>query len=184
MYECNCTGGYHGPHCEFPKGVEKPDFFKSCSLQCENDGVCAEGRKDNGILAHIADIDHLINSTSDTYEHCICPTGFAGNLCEHVVEVCPDNQHVCFHGSECVDEGNDSECDCEASENTTGFLTAGEYCQHKATIECDAESGVFCVNNGTCKDGGCECPEPYRGPYVHFIILQFAGAEKSPRLTS
>jgi hypothetical protein len=32
---------------------------------------------------------------------------------------------------------------------------------------------VFCVNNGVCKDGGCDCPEPFRGPYVvsHFHIF-------------
>ena len=164
MYECKCPVGYDGPQCEFVGSQEEPESFKSCDLQCLNNGTCSEGFKGDGILDDIDDIDHLMNGTSDIYEHCTCPTGFAGDLCEHVVQVCADNQHVCFHGGECVDYGDDSTCDCEASQNSTGELTAGEYCQHKATIECDAESGVFCVNNGTCQDGGCECPAPYQGP--------------------
>lgn len=134
------------------------------------------------MLTHIADIGHLINNTfSTSLEHCVCATGYTGDLCEHVVQVCADNQHVCFHGSECVDDdGGDSECDCDASQDSAGVSTAGEYCQYKATVECDAESGVFCVNNGVCHNGGCDCPEPFRGPYVGFALLDFVIAAKSP----
>lgn len=170
LYNCTCTGGYHGPHCEFADSVDAPKSYQTCSLICQNGGFCAEGRKDYGMLTHIADIGHLINNTfSTSLEHCVCATGYTGDLCEHVVQVCADNQHVCFHGSECVDDdGGDSECDCDASQDSARVSTAGEYCQYKATVECDAESGVFCVNNGVCHNGGCDCPEPFRGPRCEF----------------
>lgn len=134
--------------------------------------MCAEGIKDNGILNGLDDIEHLVNTSDVTsMEHCICPTGYAGILCEHVINVCPGGEHVCFfHGSDCIaDEGDTYTCDCATSEEN-GVATAGEFCQHEATAVCDVSGEQFCVNNGTCSGSSCICQEPYRGPYVGCVV--------------
>ena len=161
VFNCTCVNEYHGPHCEFPGSMETPEHYKKCSLNCLNKGKCAEGYKDYGILGDMPDIGHLINTTkSPQLEHCICPRGTTGDLCEHIVQVCPKSQHVCFHGSECVPSGQDYKCNCDTSQDTT----AGSFCQHKATTTCDAASRHFCVNGGTCNGETCKCPSTYRGP--------------------
>jgi hypothetical protein len=66
------------------------------------------------------------------------PYWYAGLLCEHVINVCPGGEHVCFfHGSDCIADGSDKyTCDCATGEEN-GVPTAGEFCQHEATAVCD-----------------------------------------------
>jgi hypothetical protein len=114
----------------------------------------------------LTDIAFLINNTNlPAFEYCVCPDGYAGNQCEYVAHQCPQSDHVCFHGSECVKSGEDYKCNCDAPQKagvSSAIHLAGPYCQHKATSECQSEN--FCVNNGVCQDGGtCQCPKPFRG---------------------
>lgn len=170
LFDCTCSSDFHGAHCEFPIDLPLPETHKKCDLQCENGGKCMEGKKTHGILGDMSDLNHLLNSTvpsaaANTREYCDCPTGFAGHTCEHEVKVCGNDQHVCFHGSECVADGQDFKCNCGASKQESGVDTAGIHCQHKSTTVCDAASKKFCVNNGVCQDdNSCKCPDTYRGP--------------------
>jgi hypothetical protein len=167
IFECECIEGYKGPHCEFAQEQQVPAFYDKCDLYCENGGNCVKGIKEEGILGKIADIAFLINNTNlPAFEYCVCPEGFAGNQCEYVAHQCPESEHVCFHGSECVKSGEDYNCNCEVANQVMAGLSsssslAGKYCQHIATSEC--QSDHFCVNNGVCQDGACQCPKPYRG---------------------
>lgn len=105
-------------------------------------------------------IDHLIKDryVHGTTEHCVCPTGYSGLSCEVPTQLCPDGIHVCFHGSVCVYEEEKYKCDCDETD------TAGLFCQHKATVECNNGGVEFCVNSGECTDDGkCRCQQGYQG---------------------
>ena len=140
-----------------------PIPLKTCETICDNNGTCREGAKDFGILDDVNGVDHLFNETSnENFEHCVCPEDYTGLHCEFLVEVCPNGTHFCFYGSECVADGDDWQCDCNASE----VLAAGPYCQHLATNTCTSEPGAvpFCVNDGVCQSkGDCLCPDGFRG---------------------
>jgi len=84
--------------------------------------------KDHGLLSEMMakpgmaeSLGHLIpDNANENYEHCICPDGYAGTLCEHQAEICPHGKHICFHGSKCVkDEDEDwgYSCSCNDGKN-------------------------------------------------------------------
>jgi hypothetical protein len=50
----------------FPSSAPAPESYKTCNLQCQNEGVCAEGNKDHGILNGLDDIEHLVNTSDVT----------------------------------------------------------------------------------------------------------------------
>jgi hypothetical protein len=198
MFPCKCDAAWQGFHCEYavdaddlpPKfndNIEDDeDDVDGCGLQCMNGGVCAEGAKDLGpIHDTISDVYHL-NQTFDEehFAHCICPEGFVGLTCQHKMEVCGDEEHVCLHGSKCVEHENGQHaCDCTKADETLGNndqpLFAGDSCQYSGTDICTIGEGYpgeplyFCVNGGRCKaqvkadqpDPGCHCPDEYTGPH-------------------
>ena len=163
LYDCTCPQGYIGNYCELKANTTLPPEQVVCKTECQNGGECREGGKDFGMLNTLDGVDHLKNETyNENFEHCACPDGFTGLYCETKVEICENSQHVCFHGSQCVADGDVTTCDCGTSEE----VTVGTYCEHKATSICDSDSTVaaFCVNNGSCQaTGNCLCPDGFRG---------------------
>lgn len=160
---CDCKDGYHGPSCEHSPETPKEEV-ETCELMCRNGGQCRTGAKDNSLFSQFgADLDKY-NVTNINWEHCVCPEGFFGMLCEHQLDMCPGGEHVCLHGSKCVavnetnPDGSDHVCDCEHGFNSLEKF-AGKFCQYESTDICtkDGKPGVskanfaFCVNNGKCK---------------------------------
>jgi len=182
IWLCDCAPAYTGKHCELLRepvepipGVPIPEPFIPdeagfCKeTKCENGGKCYFGTKDtsktalgNMIKRPNEDVTHIIgDGVNEYYEHCQCPTGFTGVLCETEFTACAEGEYICFHGSTCVD----SKDKCSCNEDGADTALAGQYCQHKATTKCGEE---WCFNGGTCDDGVCRCPEGWRGAYCSF----------------
>jgi Notch 1 len=150
---CVCPLGFSGPRCAFQMGVDGMDYSE-CSLSCQNGGTCHKGPRQGRFNA---DLDHFLTASDQQnlpiYEHCVCPLGFYGIKCEYKAAECGSGQHMCVHGSVCVKNGEDEfGCDC----SSTQLQTAGLYCEHIASMECDlggdhkTEYRGFCTNGGKC----------------------------------
>jgi hypothetical protein len=117
-------------------------------LKCLNGGTCVNGIKE---LAPVfepfaSNVTILFDEVQVDFQHCYCPYGYSGVICEYEYALCGDGEHICFHGSSCLAVDDGWECDCsEAS-----MFAAGLYCQHPATTVCDEALGSFCANGGTC----------------------------------
>ena len=149
---CDCLPGFSGPRCAL-KTDEADDYYAQCSLDCKNGGKCQKGRKEigNGFLKYAKDIAALINKTHVNMEHCVCPDGFYGITCEYEAQRCPKGEHICFHGSECVMNGDEDRCNCESAQKKT----AGLFCEFFATDTCPSGSkGQNSTHRGFCTNGG------------------------------
>lgn len=187
---CNCPKDQFGPSCEFHKEEDA-----ECNLQCQNDGECRAGLKDNSLMKKLGKgFEGLgLNEThhSEMFEHCVCPHNYFGIMCEHKLEICPGGGHVCLHGSQCIakNEGGSTgelhyTCDCDTAFDSLEKY-AGKFCQYSSTDICtkNGQPGMgkanfaFCVNNGLCKalvnDGedppGCICPDGFYGAHCEYL---------------
>ena len=152
---CECIDGFEGPHCEFKSG----NTPAVCHLACRNDGTCKIGAPT---------WQHYYRNTGGggwtnplDLQHCACPAGYTGLLCELKGTPCGDSH--CHHGGKCVqttqDDGSTQfNCDCTNAKNSAGDVAyAGQYCEHEATSLCskspseDNNGNHFCVNGGTCQ---------------------------------
>lgn len=156
---CECPEGFSGPRCAFQIGVDGEDY-NQCELPCQNGGTCQKGidqKKQNEFMRSFAhgDFSDLLSPSPGfmNFEHCACPTGYFGIHCEYQMEQCGNGEHLCFHGSTCLQNGEEFSCDCLSS--TT--KTAGLFCEHVASSECeewvDMKNGHrgFCTNGGHCQ---------------------------------
>jgi hypothetical protein len=165
---CACADGYAGEHCEFKcagndgnvgrEGCDTSIQFDLCDLECEHSGFCVQGTRAGDPALSLIEI--WADDAQDMY--CQCPGNFTGTNCEHEVEVCGNDDHVCLHGSKCKQEDDGSYgCEC-SSAWTVELLFAGKFCQHHHTDIC-TPSGVpefyngmaipaFCVNDGICME--------------------------------
>ena len=92
---CDCLEGFTGPICEFREDSRVVD--DTCSLSCENNGVCRNGAKDVSFFEKFnLDMPDIHELHSNEFEHCVCPKGFVGLQCEAMVEVCPGGEHICM----------------------------------------------------------------------------------------
>jgi hypothetical protein len=137
---------------------------QNCNLDCGvND--CVEG---SALFEdHFRDPDgstfdfHKTTNVND--EHCACPPGSTGVLCETIYQSCSIGNHKCYHGGKCEDGlvdvfGNDQLfCDCEDATDDEGNQYAGKYCEHKATTFCSDDDSHFCLNEGDCNP---DYPQP------------------------
>jgi hypothetical protein len=153
---CQCLEGFSGPHCEFV-GSDVAQGM-SCSLKCQNDGVCRIGADTWENLIQY-NYDYI---PQEQRQYCSCPNEYYGTLCEHGIqdstniEICGDRP--CLNGGICKavvgEDGTTSrQCDCSETK-ILGVQHAGQYCEHNATDVCAAETyggQVFCVNGGICK---------------------------------
>ncbi len=156
---CECPEGFSGPRCAFQIGVDKIDY-NQCGLPCQNGGTCRKGidqTKENELMRKFAheDFSDVLRPSPSliSFEHCVCPTGYFGIYCEYQIEDCGNGEHMCFHGSTCLRNGEEFSCDCLSSKTKT----AGLFCEHVASSECeqwvDMQNGHrgFCTNGGKCQ---------------------------------
>ncbi|XP_035704609.1 sushi, nidogen and EGF-like domain-containing protein 1 [Folsomia candida] len=157
QYECECTGKFTGPYCEF----ENACF----SSPCKNGGSC-QSFEDSGV--------------------CRCPVGFGGSFCEEIEtghkpsrikklttepvlkppskdDICyrytKTRSHPCSHHGECISL-NATHFECLCTEKYSG-----DSCQYRNpcyTFEC--------LNGGTCEvkydaSGICNCAPGFMGTY-------------------
>lgn len=151
---CECLDSYEGPHCEFERG----DQPERCVLGCENDGVCKIGAPTwQHYYRGIAEETDTWANPLDL-QHCDCPEGYTGLLCELQGVKCGDG--YCHNGGTCIqtnqrDGSIKHFCDCSTSRSTTlngPKVYAGEFCEHESTSFCSEEDeSSFCVNGGSCK---------------------------------
>jgi hypothetical protein len=155
--KCDCPLGFYGLHCEYEGSV-------MCDLKCLNGGECQSGAKDlSQYIEYGIDIDHFLGGSNINGEHCVCPNGFTGVLCEkeegtHYREC---GGGVCFNGGVCAERvnayGSPKDFHCECSEFDTNV--AGEFCEHENVEFCPSPDGhdatkYYCANGGTCPMGG------------------------------
>jgi len=190
IYSCECPKGYKGDHCEYSpdQSIPMPSDEKCTKTVCENGGVCRFGRKNHGsaiskIMAKSSGRNALgflmgSSSSNENYEHCVCPPGFVGTLCEHEAEVCPNGIHVCFHGSRCLkktdedlDDEDEYKCSCNNDDDEYDDDDDDDNLRHRklennnlesrklqnANLEgkyCQIEINAICEDDRSCMNGG------------------------------
>lgn len=140
-----------------------------CNLKCQHGGTCQVGVKDNGVLEDIAQDSaptwNLTDDSENSFMHCVCPDGYYGNLCESLVDICGNNEHMCLNGGKCIlNDQDEHECDCtpvQTNGAVPSVLYAGNSCEHVVSRQdiCSDEAYAsmetspvsFCVH-GTCKE--------------------------------
>lgn len=154
-HPCDCLDGFAGPHCEF-KSDSVP---ATCHLDCRNDGVCKIGAPTWQHYSRNTGGGGWTNPLD--LQHCSCPAGYTGILCELKGTPCGDSH--CHHGGKCIqkaqsDGSTEFYCDCSNAKNKDGSVAyAGQYCEHEATSFCsmspstDNNGNHFCVNGGACQ---------------------------------
>lgn len=148
-------------------------------LVCQNGSTCQAGNRTYNLDTDVG--FHTV--TNQNGYHCLCPQGFTGLDCSRPFQEC-DNQFNarCFHGGTCLPESDvedvQSAAFCECSEAFyEGQRYAGKYCE--VAVEeneyCPDQQGLFCLNGGSCPEGGaraprvCKCRDGYFGQHCEFI---------------
>lgn len=182
---CECLEGFNGPICEFRDSLKEDT---ECKLKCQNNGVCRNGAKDVGFLKKF-NMD--MPTSTESFEHCVCPKGYVGVQCEHMVDVCPGGEHVCMNGAECVPDDSDGrlqyKCDCDTIHEPF-HKYAGDFCELKSTELCTfngrpgtgKNKDAYCVNGGRCQGHvgekqehpGCQCPPGFEGLHCESLSAE------------
>jgi hypothetical protein len=169
---CTCSGDFKGAHCEY-----KGDAVKDCTLDCQNGGLCRLGEDKDAPREN-----QYLNPNKGDYQHCECPAGFLGELCETTSDACGGinclNGSVCKTRTDPATNRDEPYCDCESISTSAGFnFFAGQYCQYESNAICAQADDVtyFCVNDGSCQQAfkdGCVCPPGQEGFHCEFTQEQ------------
>ena len=177
LQPCDCPDQYHGAHCEYDS--KDPDV-PICDLDCGDHGSCRLGRKKLTSQEKYLGFKPQIKK----FKHCECEKGYAGNNCEHKVNVCGDQGGVvgvhddgtfCMNDAVCVWDNSPTSthpgtwaCDCGAINSggalgTSSTRHAGKYCQYSTDQLCPSSSpapvhGVQFNGAHFCVNGGT-CPD-------------------------
>jgi len=136
----------------------------TCTLNCPWDAPCV-----------ISEVTLPGSGQKQPQQHCACPPGWTGLLCQTKYESCSmrgNNEDRCYHGGKCVEEAFDDYgnpqlmCDCSTAMTTlvekeggngsggtkqTVTKYVGKYCEHAMEQQCDTHNvDRFCVNGGDC----------------------------------
>ncbi|KAI5706247.1 hypothetical protein M8J75_006298 [Diaphorina citri] len=174
QYQCRCTPGYHGQHCEF--------MIDACyGNPCRNSGTCKlleEGRFNcecapgytgdrceiniDDCLSHKCENNATCVDLIQAYE-CRCAPGFQGEFCQTKTPFCAGEYNPCRNGARCLDHFSHYTCEC-----TPGF--SGVNC----TVNVDD------CNGGTCVDGindyTCKCEGDFVGKFCEiapFVAMMY-----------
>ena len=152
-------------------------------LNCQHDSTCEAG---NATYSLDSDVGfHTI--TNQNGFHCNCPDGYGGLDCSRPYQKCTlsDMSAECYHGGTCLPESSVVDVQyaafCECSQAVfNGQRYAGKYCE--VAVEdgdyCPEQSGLFCLNGGSCPNGGaraphvCTCLDGYFGVHCEFKTTQ------------
>ena len=145
---CDCPDGFSGSHCETNELDER------CTLNCLHGGTCQRG-KDPGM-----DLTEWPGRSTGGM-HCACTPGYSGHLCEYLVDICGNYDHICLHGSKCIKNEGSYSCKCTddscrdrhrtqfclptTKTGTSGLDPPVEYYGGMAIP-------AFCFNGGECVD--------------------------------
>ena len=181
------------------------DFINlsTCSLNCENNGVC---QYLNGTM------EELQNRMQSGYMimKCQCTEGYTGLGCEQVRPTCNVPTLKCPNGVPCdtYPGSNPTQyhCDCSVADRISS--TTARFCRNTYTEYCSpgiingANEISFCTNGGKCKGdiisaqlapfntsvnanyehAGCICPPEYDGPHCEWMRLVSTNT-KSPAIS-
>lgn len=162
---CDCPSGFQGVQCE----TADPEALSDCTLPCQNNGVCVneiapERNESTDVVVAMA----LWDVPSIDGMRCECPDGYQGVLCQYQVEVCGQGEHLCLHGSRCVQENDNGSgggassgsyrCECDNADDRACLKqvdwcwpSSNNYPSHPEFFESSA-APAFCVNGGRCRD--------------------------------
>ena len=146
-------------------GQQPSDSSSSCKLRCPSGIDCITGQVNH--LSQFFENGTQISTSSNTYtnkwdgEHCNCPAGLTGLLCEVPYETCADGQHSCYNNGTCIPGqtdyfGNEQMfCDCtNAIDQQQGIRYVGKYCEHAVTIITDETDTTDTTTSENNKDSG------------------------------
>ena len=153
-----------------------------CTLQCQNNSTCISGEADFSMFPRPnGEVMNFLEETNRQGFHCLCPDSFAGILCNRQYEVCENQNHVCYHGGKCLNQGDQitQVCDC-SSASFQGRQYQGPFCEQAVTTSveiCDNSRRTFCLN-GKCNDefsltpnkNLCKCDEGFYGEHCELSV--------------
>lgn len=97
---------------------------------------------------------------------CECPAGFTGRNCSTNIDECAD--HICQHGSTCIDEINFYTCQC-----VKGYT--GKYCEiQPVDIDLPSPQAGLCEDHD-CQNNGVCYQENSRSDYYCKCVAGFTG---------
>uniref|UniRef100_A0A8C9TVS4 Delta-like protein n=1 Tax=Scleropages formosus TaxID=113540 RepID=A0A8C9TVS4_SCLFO len=139
VYQCICSDGWEGVHCETSELSCALFFFlwvSQCDeATCNNGGTCYD--------------------EVDTFK-CICSPGWEGATC-NIASNSSCLPNPCENGATCMVKGDSFTCICKEG-------WEGDTCTQN-TNDCSPHP---CYNSGTCVDGDnwyrCECASGFAGP--------------------
>ena len=128
-YQCTCTRGYTGRHCE--------EKVTACTRQpCLNNGQCTPQKNDTftctcrqGYTGKLCDVDieDCVNSTlcgsftcvnTPGSFRCVCPRGYTGAHCDVDIDECLD-ANTCHDHGRCVNVVGSYGCVCNQGYSAT-----------------------------------------------------------------
>jgi len=154
---CNCPDKWQGYNCELESAIET-----ECLLACENGGVCTLGFRDATSEELAVDSDFDPNSIAN-YQHCRCPAGWVGALCENPL---PCTLHCNGRGTCSFGQADTSDAPVysdgsdyliNANNTIDGMFCicntgwTGVICD--ASVTYCADSTQPCYHNGVCVEG-------------------------------
>lgn len=157
--------------------LPKQTVDASCDLDCYGDSLCIAGPA--SFDEHVKNPDgtelDIHKAKEVNGNHCECPYGWTGVLCDRMYSSC-DHNHKCYNGGECIPgltDFYDHEqlfCDCTNAKDENDISYVGKFCEKPSAVQCGAP-GVFCAHGGECPtmlQTTCDCSGDYFGPHCEF----------------
>ena len=165
--------------------------LSSCSLSCENSGMC------QFLDGTIQDLQNWMQSGRMIMK-CQCAEGYTGTGCEQIKPICNLQTLKCPNGIPCDTYPNSNptqyHCDCSVADrisSTTAQLCRNTYTEYCSSSITNGATVSFCTNGGKCKadlisaeiapfntsvnanyeHAGCFCPSEYDGPHCEFMRI-------------
>jgi len=174
---CQCSLGYKGPGCEFYEHAGDTLTIKLEPTEVQGRGPTLEDALSLRAMAPKSCPGNCSNRGDCNDGHCMCWSGYSGEMCQHS---CPNE---CSHQGECIEGA----CLCFAGYlgvdcSEKGCCSGHGSCQNPGECECgtgwagdNCSIMVMCPDpacggHGTCEmDGKCHCNRGWGGPTCMII---------------